>query len=507
MLRPTTAKAVGTAATALVLLTACGGNDDKSSSSNPEGGGDTPSSTPSAPAVASFDPPKGFVAMSAFGVERTPKDNQYTRKAGMVGQTSLVAGLTGITGRNIAAQGEPWTVPSAEASTTQTLDLGAPMPVQLDGKDVVAIAYVQSDKGNGTQKAKGQVLVQWLDSADGKKVAEVAVDLTPVLGPGEGGDNVVSQAYDAATGQVAIGVSPGSEAAGKKAGTFTVYADPKTQKSTVIPFVVPAGVLNGVVAGAKGGNQEGAADGTIVVADGASGKITKQIPQKQDYLFPAGNGTKRAYLTGHSYAAPKGSTEDIYNNVLYSVDIATGNVVPIKSPYVKDSMNYTCLGDRANAVVCTGKANNELPEILGVDDTSGKKAWGYTSESASRVVPDVTAAFHGVVYAQTEAQPVLMDAATGNDVPTSSSSPSGSTTPSDSTSPTDGSSPTEGSTPSGDPSSQGKDPSSTNGSDMSLYNGKMRSPVAVTPYGGTYLQDIVDSTSFDDVLIALAPTA
>lgn len=491
-----------TVTAAVALLAGCGGNDDNTSDSKPEGSGDaTTASTPSAPAVASFDPPKGFVVASAFGVDRTPKDNNYTLHTGMVGQTSLLAGLTGVTGRNIAAQGEPWTVPSAEASTTQTVDLTAPMAVQLDGKDVVAMAYIQFDEGNGTQKAKGQVLFQWLDATDGKKVAEVTTDLTPALGPGEGGDNVVSQVYDAATGQVAIGVSPGSEAAGKKAGSFTVYADPKTQKSTVIPFVQPAGVLNGIIAGAKAGNGEGVADGTIVVADAVSGRITKQTPLKQDYLFPAGNGTKRACLTGHSYVKAKPGTFDgTYNNVLYSVDIATGSVVQLKGQYVKDSMNYTCLGDQANAVVCTGKDNNEKLELLGLDDTTGKKTWGYTSESANRVIPDVTAAFHGIVYAQTDAQAVLMDAATGNDVPTSTPTPSESVTPSD------GVTPTEGSTPTEDPSSQGKDPGSANGSDLSLYNGKMKSPVAVTQCGGTYLQE-TGMTGFISVLIALAPTA
>ena len=146
--------------------------------------------------------------MSAFGVPRSAKDNQYSLTSGMVGQTALIAGKFGITGRNIAAQGQPWTVPPAEAETTTIAALTEPMPVQLDGKDVVAIAYVQSVTGSGTQKAKGQVLFQWIDAADGKKVAEVAADLTPLLGPGQTGDNMVSQAYDAATGQIVVGVHP-----------------------------------------------------------------------------------------------------------------------------------------------------------------------------------------------------------------------------------------------------------------------------------------------------------
>ncbi|MFI7407579.1 hypothetical protein ACIBU0_02695 [Streptomyces sp. NPDC049627] len=465
-------------ATAVVLLAGCGGNDDKSDS-KPEGGSST-ATAPSAPGVPSFDPPKAFVAMSAFGVERTAKDNDYTLQAGMVGPTSLIAGLTGVTGRNIAAQGDPWTVPSAAASTTETLDVTAPMGVQLDGKDVVAIAYVQNDKGNGTQKAKGQVVFQWLDATDGKKVAEVTADLTPALGAGQGGDNVVSQAYDAATGQIVVGVGAAGEEAAKKGGdVFTVYADPKTRKSTVIPFVTPAGVLKGVVAGAKGNHREGAADGTIVIADGTTGKITKQTPTKQDYLNPAGSGSQRAYLASNSYEG-----NDKYNNVLYSVDYASGAVVQTKLQAVDEQVSaVTCWGDQAKAVVCTSGASGGK-EIVGFDDTTGKKTWGYTDKSASRVVPAVTAAFHGIVYAQTEAQPVLMDAATGADVPTGKPSASWK------------------------PSSKGKDPSTTNGSDMSLYIGTPKSPTAVTRYGGAYLQAPSGSNyDLQSVLIALAPTA
>ncbi|MFJ8536264.1 hypothetical protein [Streptomyces sp. NPDC093591] len=464
-------------ATAVVLLAGCGGGNDDKSDSKPDSDGSTAAATPSAPAAASFDPPKAFAALSAFGIERTDKDNQYSLHAGMVGQSSLIAGRTGVTGRNIAAQGEPWTVPSAGAPTTETLDVTAPMGVQLDGKDVVAIAYVQNDKGNGTQKAKGQVVFQWLNATDGKKVAEVTADLTPALGAGQGGDNVVSQAYDAATGQIVVGVGADGEEAAKKGGeVFTVYADPKTKKSNVIPFVTPAGVLNGVVAGAKGNNREGAADGTIVIADGPTGKITKQTPTKQDYLNPAGSGSKRAYLASNSYV-----DDDKYNNVLYSVDIASGAVVETKSQVVDERVStFTCWGDQAKAVVCTSGQSGG-PEIIGFDDTTGKKTWGYTDESASRVVPTVTAAYHGIVYAQSEVQPVLMNAATGEDV----STPSATSRP-----------------------SYTKDPSTTNGSDMSLYDGKLKSPTAVTQYGGAYLQDPTGSNyDLESVLIALAPRA
>jgi hypothetical protein len=496
MLRPMVATAAVTAA--VVLLAGCGG-DDKKSDAKPGGGESSAQATPSAPPVASFDPPKGFAAVSAFGVPRNAKDNEFSLASGMVGQTALIAGKFGITGRNIAAQGQPWTVPPAEAETTTVTALTQPMPVQLDGKDVVAIAYVQSVTGSGTQKAKGQVLFQWIDAADGKKVAEVAADLTPLLGPGQTGDNLVSQAYDAATGQIVVGVHPDQPTA-KSGAILTVFADPKTQKASTIPSFEPAGVLNGVVAGLNGGDATGQGETTILIADAATRKITKQFPTKQASLHSAGHGSKRAYVSGYTNGAG-----DKYTSVVYSIDIATGAVVPIPAQVVDHQVRFRCLGDDANAVVCAEGAGNSS-EIIGIDDTTGKKTWGYTNKAANRIVPDVTAAFHGIVYGQTQAQPVLLDAATGNDVPASAPTPSDNASPSDGGTPSDSSTPSEGSTPSQDPGSQGTDPGSANGSDMSLYNDKQASPTAVTKYGGVYTQVAGDS-SFQTVLIALKPTA
>ncbi len=73
------------------------------------------------------------------------------------------------------------------------------------------------------------MLFQWIDPAYGTKVAEVTADLAKLLGRGHRGNRVLRQAYDAATGQIAIGVTPGSDATEAKAGNFTVYADPKTR--------------------------------------------------------------------------------------------------------------------------------------------------------------------------------------------------------------------------------------------------------------------------------------
>ena len=149
--------------------------------------------------------------------------------------------------------------------------------------------------------------------------------------------------------------------------------------------------------------------------------------------------------------------------------------------------------------------------MIGFDDTTGKKAWSFSNDSGNRIVPGLTAAYHGVLYAQTEAQPVLLDAKTGADLP--SPTPSGNPSPSDTASsgstPSDGSSPTAGDTPSsGDTPSDGASPG--NG-DLGLWNGTARSPESVSPYGGVYRQlphgDYSVTDELDSVCVFLKATS
>ena len=499
MLRP-----LITAAAAVALLAGCSGGGDKSDSKSGDDPGKSTSSTPAAPAVASFDPPKAFLAAAAIGEPAIDKVTKYDIESGIVGQTAVYATTEGISGTNVAGQGSPWNVPAQDAPTTTTSDVTKPMAVQLNGKDAVAVAFVQRAQGSGTQKARGQINFMWLDPTDGKKLAQVILDLTPALGPDEGADDVLSQAADPATGQLAVGVSPSSEAAAKKAGQFTVYADPATQKGTVIPNLRAVGLLNGVVAGARGTEQEGSTNLSAALIDATTGAVKKNTPIAMNYLSPTGAAApKHGYLFGHKYVAPPpGKYQGHYVSSMYSIDLTSGAVAETKfaaSP--KQSPNYSCWSDEQSAVVCNaGQPGSQSNEIIGFDDTTGKKSWGYTSKSGSRVVPAITAAYHGVVYGQAEAEPILMDAKTGQDIPTPTPTPADGSTPS---TPTDTSSPTAGATPTDESSS-----TPGGGSDMSLLNGKVKSPTAVSQYGATYLQDpLGDDLDNLTILIVLKAVA
>ncbi|MEV0793539.1 hypothetical protein [Kribbella sp. NPDC050459] len=483
---------------ALILLAGCGGDDKKSASGSENNGGTTSSSpTPSAPAFPTFDPPKAFTASAAYPVPdydgRAMFDDPLV---GMVGQVALVANYRGITGRDVVDPSTAWEVKSTAADTTTVSDATKPMAVKVDGKDVAVMAYAEVDKGNGTQKPQGLVLVQWIDVASGQKLAEVSTPVSTVDGT-FGSPELKSAQYDPETGQVAIGFSAGDRLI-VKTRFATVYADPMTKKSTVVPGVLPGAVHNGVFAGAKAETKENANDAGAVLVDGASGKVTKQIPLKQGSVEPLTGGAKHAFFYGTLYSS--NTMKDVGS--LYSVDLSTGAVVK-SAPGLPDGGGYDCTSDQAGSIVCWDSVPTGHHEIFGFDDSTGKKTWGWTTESGQRVVPRVTAASHGVVYVQTEKQAVLMDAKTGEDLPGASPSGTPSGSPSAGETPSDSDSPTAGATPS--------DQKSAGGSDMSLYDGKLGSPGAVSPYGGVYTQlpqgGGFGSSDIRAVLVYLKPTA
>jgi hypothetical protein len=482
MLRP-----LITVAAAAVLLTGCSGGDDKKSDSTP--GADTntasPSPTPTTPELPSFDPPKGFSVFTAVAEDK-PADglgDGSDAKAGMVGKTTLYVNKDGMNGVWIDGS-QTWRVPAKEVESTKVVGHSSPVAVQLDGKEVIAIAFVQDVEAGGTQKAHGQVVFQWIDPADGKVLSTVTTDLAATVGPGTTGGRLTTQEYDPATGQLAVTLGTKKSGSNLNSGFATAYADPTTKKGIVIPTVEVAGVLNGTVVGAKGQGQENAKDLSIVVIDGATGAVKKNIPTPTtNYLSAESSGGKHAYLSGTSYVQDTKYTHHT-DTTVYAVDFASMAVAETKMPKGEDGIGFGCVSDHLSSLICNyvtkAADGTEVKEIMGLDDATGKKAWGFSSASASRVVPTITTMYNGYAYGKAETQPAVLDAKTGEDVP----APAGST-PTTSGSPTPaGTTPTDdsGATPDGNVS-----PGRPAWGDPALIFGDPVSPAAVSKYGSTYL--------------------
>jgi hypothetical protein len=224
----------------------------------------------------------------------------------------------------------------------------------------------------------------------------------------------------------------------------------------------------------------------VSLIDAATGRVTKSnlLPGLEN-LTPTGtDGSKYAYLYGLKY--DKSLTENV--GYLYAVDPATGAVVQTKSALKETSYlgRYVCHADGQKTVVCTAD-QVATGEIIGFDDTTGQKTWGFTGDSAGRVVPVLTAAFHGMLYAKANDKPILVNALTGQDVPAP--------TPTIPTGPdTGGPTGTPGETMSQDPSDSSTDGSSPSGDSsgapvVAQPDYKLQSPTSVSEYGGVYLAE------------------
>ena len=507
MLRPMVATTAVTAA--LLLVAGCGGNDKKSDSGSDNNSGDksNSSATPSAPSVKTFDPPKAFAVGAAYPVLKDPSELTLRHAdLALVGQVAVASNKKVLNGHDVTDPNKSWSMQVTQATTTTVNAVLPPQAVKVDGKDAAVVIYSETDKGNGTQKPQGLVVIRWVDVATGQKIVEMT---TKTLDQDGGAGD---PQYDPETGQVAVGIAGPSNENGTTARTL--FADPATKKTTIIPGVSPGAVHNGMIAGSTYPTSTNANDAGLVLADGPGGKITKKLgPLQTSYSNIAGTG-KHGYFFGRKYV----SSTDMTQLGIYSVDLSTGAVAATPLPPASISTNilgWSCFWDEATTVACTGNTtytSNATDTIIGFDDATGKKAWGFSNDSGNRNVPELTAAYHGVLYAKTEAQPVLLDAKTGADLPGASPSgtPSSSDSPSTGATPSDSDSPTAGTTPS-DPSTLGADPSSGNG-DLALFDGKLGSPTSVSQYGGVYSQSppgdgYGTSDDIDSVCVFMKATA
>ncbi|HZX08679.1 hypothetical protein [Kribbella sp.] len=489
---------------ALILLAGCGGDKKSGSGSDNSGSKSTTSASPTAPSVPTFDPPKAFAIGTAYPVIKDPAEATLKHAdVALVGKVAVVGNKKVLSGHDVTDPSKTWTMQVAPAATTTINSVLPPKAVKVDGKDVAVVVYSETDKGNGTQKPQGLVVVRWVDVATGAKVAETSTKSTDEQ------PSIAKAAYDVESGQIAVQV--GGMASYGGTAPATLFADPATKKATLIAGIAPAAVHNGVIGAEKPAKTDRSNDSAMVLADGASGKITKQVGPLQTAFDGLAGTAKHAYFFGMKYTDYDNGTNVA---AIYSLDLSTGAVAatPMPPVAVNSGNGWECFDDQASSVACVKQQQADNADtIIGFDDTTGKKAWGFSNNSGNRNVPIVTAAYHGVLYAKTEAQSVLLDAKTGADLPSASASgsPSASDSPSTGDTPSPGDTPTAGDTPS-DGSTPSDSRTSGNG-DLAIWDGSLRSPESVSQYGGVYSQqphgDYTVTNELDSVCIFMKATA
>lgn len=526
------------------LVAGCSGGDDKAGDNPSEdpSAGQSGGQTPSGPTAQAFDPPKLFGPLGGLKVTQDKKRSSWDPLPGMFKDVALWVGLDGLHGRKLpggdgfdapadgtevirtggsssspsesesagvtpSETASAGSTPGATSSPTgngkgvDTTDATAPVPVKLNGKDVVVVAYYQKVLATGTTKDHLQIRFQWIDPAAGEVVSTADVDVTATIGEDEldsglGALITTDLVVDTATGQAAVGLAPAS-LIGAKSGTFGVFGDPATKKGGTVPFLEPAGLSKGVMVGAFGKDNSRR---TLAGVD-VNTKASKFTGLKGVfYLEPIGHGDKHAYFWAETYDT-KTSKE---SHAVYAVDMATGRPIAAPSTHDNPLTDLGCDNDQT-VVVCASRGEARTREIIGFDDSTGKKKWGWGGENSPRVVPIVGPLFHGVVYGRTQNGPALLDAATGKDIPvpsgTASQTPGATPTETASNGETPAETPTDVSSPGTTPSIFGDEFES--GSPAYSSDGKLIAPQAVSEYGAVSIREDFETGTLESGPVAV----
>ncbi|NEB12694.1 PQQ-binding-like beta-propeller repeat protein [Streptomyces coelicoflavus] len=264
-----------------------------------------------------------------------------------------------------------------------------PLVTEHGGTTLVLSALVGRVPGSGTAKGHDALELMATDTAQGTKAWSVEIPLA------EGH-------YSVREGQ--------SEVVGRSGGTVVVMGHGQL-------FGVDLGSRR-TVWSAPGDFQEGAvlAGGTVVGLrldeDGTDRRVVGLDPAtgRQRWSEPR-LAAERLYAAGPETVVASGYVTDDSDDGALLLDAASGDRV---RQFPEDAAtDGECAYDGVSTTVCT-----YFDQVSAYDAATGEQLWALPDEAGTRTAPEVTLVREGLVYGTTENGPVVVAAATGEDVET-----------------------------------------------------------------------------------------
>ncbi|MFJ2825936.1 hypothetical protein ACIO7M_33245 [Streptomyces toxytricini] len=274
-------------------------------------------------------------------------------------------------------------------------DLPAPFVTEAESPLVLTTFFVHQP-GAGTQAPRAFMEFTAIPTAAGAAPWRLPMDLPEWAKESQ---SPVVATVVGASGKVAVFTL----SATKSASTTTTYAVDLDShrvlwtKDLFRAASVTGGIVTGEKWDKKGGDYTAAAGYDLATA---AEKWRAEDRTNVD-VMPAGP---------HLILATAVNKDDYRVRYRQLLDPATGQV---KRDLPDDLPGSDCAHDGAGTLVCTGRDT-----VWAVDDTSGALRWQLPDKNAGRIAPQVTAVWHGRIYAKATDGPLTLDARTGADLPT-----------------------------------------------------------------------------------------
>lgn len=363
-----------------------------------------------APSAITADPPLAFDTTASVPLPATALQSNLARqvtsrfttlrdRTAYIVEPATLRAIDVLTGKQKWQAGIDGTPSDPNAQRGPFVSSAGPRPPMLsdDGKTVV-VAVPIAEPGKGTTPGHQAISVLAVDADTGKTSWSTKV---AVSGAVSGGDRTGSVTSVVAVTDSAVVVAYRNDAA------TTVAIDPSNQK----------------ILWQRDEYEAGAVSGDIVV--GTDSKVAENSSMVQATALDLIKGEQRwTAATRASQAAVIPANPALI--VVDRIDYGTGDAAllfldpktgqerasfPINRPFGLGSSYGPCLYDQRSILIC-------FPSdyVTAFDATNGKwLQWELPDQTANRVAPRVTTAWHGMVYGRTSNGPVVLDAATGKD--------------------------------------------------------------------------------------------
>ncbi|ALG10947.1 PQQ-binding-like beta-propeller repeat protein [Kibdelosporangium phytohabitans] len=380
------------------VLAGCGGGDEAQkgqSAPNETPAEQPPPSTPRKPERKAFDPPKVFekteakFSLSAFNDDERPTVTLHDGNIYGVDDKAIV-GIDGLTGENL------WMTPATIKASS-----GAKPTAPVVSGDRLYAAINGNKPAQGTTPSHPQVEVMALDLKSGKAdwSTVIDIDLGNKLTTGQGRPAVAGVTDTS----VVVSYFDDSASIGR---TFVLDKSSHQVRWTKDQFLA-AEVDSGVVVGSGGKPliSEKRTTTGLAEADGA-----------QKWSIDTGGYPAKLMPISPKLVASSLKVYSNGDNQFDILDVTTGKPLYSKTTDVPSTSGYdvTCFYDDASLIVCD--ARGERTFAYDANSVGATPLWEIT-KSANRVVPTLTAAYHGIVYGFGADDPVAIDGKTGKDAP------------------------------------------------------------------------------------------
>lgn len=370
------------------LVAACGGSDQPDSDRPGSGAGPGPGASASAAPVAvkSFDPPLKFGAKVGDALAGGEGQGKWavrlegtTAYASSDDEVRAVGALDGKKLWSVKPQGQP--APDTDSGTSA---VASPTLVQIDGKPAVLAAFAVIVPGSGTTPGRGVIELTAVAADSGSRLWTATVDRPdgrhtgdPVL-LGSDGTTAVIRLGNEATFGVALATR---QAVWTAKGFFGDFVD------------------RGIVVG----RGEGAGASGLAIADG-----------KEAWTYRGSVTEAEAVGAGLFTVAASEPTTRTRSAAL--LDVSTGRPpTGLDEKSLGELTGLSCEHDQRSTVVCSAADKRFQKRVFALDTTTFKQLWVIDGNDTSRLLPRVTSAWHGAVYADTSNGPVVLDTLTGKD--------------------------------------------------------------------------------------------